>query len=82
VIDFAKTKVCFPKGRTMTAIYINDGRKYKNGLAMTDQEYLALRNEVIAKLKELKGPDGTPVTPQVYTKDESEGNDGAVRCPE
>lgn len=81
-IDFAKTKVCFPKGRTMTAIYINDGRKYKNGLLMTDAEYQALRTEIIDKIKNLRGPDGEPVTPKVYTKEEIYGTDVPLRCPD
>lgn len=82
VIDFSKTKVCFPKGRTMTAIYINDGRKYKNGLPMTQEQYEQLRDEVIEKLKNLRGPDGTPVTPKVYTKEEIYGEDVPERCPD
>lgn len=82
IIDFSKTKVCFPKGRTMTAIYINDGRKYKNGLPMNDAYYLQLRNEIIHKLKVLRGPDGQPVTPRVYTKEEIYGNNVPERCPD
>lgn len=82
VIDFSKTKVCFPKGRTMTAIYINDGRKYKNGESLNDAEYIKLRDEVITKLKTLKGPDGTIVTPCVYTKEEIYGTDVPERCPD
>lgn len=81
-IDFKKTKVCFPKGRTMTAIYINDGRKYKNGIPMSNDEYLALRDEVKTKLEQLKGPDGTPVTPRVYTKEEIYGDAVPERCPD
>ncbi|MFA5994819.1 MAG: alkaline phosphatase family protein [Patescibacteria group bacterium] len=82
VLDFSKTKVCFPKGRTMTAIYINDGRKYKNGITLNDAEYLKLRNEIIAKLKKLTGPDGKPVTTRVYTKEEIYGDNLPDRCPD
>ncbi len=82
IIDFENTKVCFPKGRTMTAIYINDGRKYNNGKPLTDNEYIALRDEVIEKLSNLKGPDGTNVTPKVYTKEEIYGDNVPERCPD
>lgn len=81
-IDFSKTKVCFPKGRTMTAIYINDGRKYKNGMPLTDADYIKLRDEVIVKLSALRGPDGKPVTPRIYTKEEIYGQDVPERCPD
>lgn len=81
-IDFEYTTVCFPKGRTMTAIYINDGRKYKQGKVMTDAEYLALRAEVKTKLENLRGPDGQPVTPKVYTKEEIYGAATPARCPD
>lgn len=81
-IDFPKTKVCFPKGRTMTAIYINDGRKYKNGVEINDEEYASLRKEVADKLENLKGPDGKPVTPKIYTKEEIYGDDLPDRCPD
>lgn len=81
-IDFSKTTVCFPKGRTMTAIYINDGRKYKQGQPMTDEEYLAIRSEVKTKLENLRGPDGKPVTPKVYTKEEIYGDAVPERCPD
>lgn len=81
-IDFSKTRVCFPKGRTMTAMYINDGRKYKNGKPMTDDEYTALCMEIKTKLENLRGPDGQPVTPRVYTKEEIYGNAVPERCPD
>ncbi len=81
-IDFEKTTVCFPKGRTMTAIYINDGRKYKQGKPMTDAEYLQLRTEVKTKLENLRGPDGRLVTPRVYTKEEIYGAATPERCPD
>lgn len=81
-IDFSKTKVCFPKGRTMTAIYINDGRKYDNGQVMNEAEYLALRAEVKTKLENLRGPDGNPVTPKVYTREDIYGADVPERCPD
>ena len=81
-IDFEHTQVCFPKGRTMAAIYINDGRNYRQGKPLTNAQYLKLRDEVIAKLKNLRGPDGELVTPQVYTKEEIYGNDVPERCPD
>jgi predicted AlkP superfamily phosphohydrolase/phosphomutase len=81
-IDFEKTTVCFPKGRTMTAIYINDGRKYKQGQTMSEAEYLKLRSEVKTKLEALRGPDGKPVTPKVYTKEEIYGEHTPERCPD
>ncbi len=81
-IDFEQTRVCFPKGRTMTAIYINDGRKYKQGKPMTDDEYLSLRTEIKTKLENLTGPDGKPVTPKVYTKEEIYGDHTPERCPD
>lgn len=81
-IDFENTTVCFPKGRTMTAIYINDGRKYKQGKPMTDEEYTALRDEVKTKLEHLRGPDGQVVTPKVYTKEEIYGTATPERCPD
>lgn len=81
-IDFTKTRICFPKGRTMTAIYINDGRKYKQGQMLTDTEYQQLRDEVKRKLEALRGPDGQPVTPRVYTKEEIYGTALPERCPD
>lgn len=81
-IDFSKTRVCFPKGRTMTAMYINDGRKYKNGIVMSDQDYTQLRDEVKTKLQSLRGPDGQLVTPKVYTKEEIYGDSVPERCPD
>lgn len=81
-IDFSRTAVCFPKGRTMTAIYINDGRKYRNGIEMTEESYRKLRDEVKQKLENLKGPDGKPVTPRVYTKEEIYGSAVPWRCPD
>ncbi|MFA6475384.1 MAG: alkaline phosphatase family protein [Patescibacteria group bacterium] len=81
-IDFEKTQVCFPKGRTMTAIYINDGRKYKQGKTMTDTEYLKLRTDIKEKLETLRGPDGNLVTPKVYTKEDIYGADTPERCPD
>lgn len=81
-IDFERTTVCFPKGRTMTAIYINDGRKYKQGRPMTDAEYHRIRDEVKTKLEQLRGPDGQPVTPRVYTKEEVYGTATPERCPD
>lgn len=81
-IDFSKTRVCFPKGRTMTAMYINDGRKYKNGKPMTDEEYSELCQEIKTKLENLRGPDGQPVTPRVYTKAEIYGDSVPERCPD
>lgn len=82
VIDFEQTLVCFPKGRTMTAIYINDGRKYKQGKPMTAADYSALRDEVKTKLEAVRGPDGQPVTPRVYTKEEIYGPNTPERCPD
>ncbi len=81
-IDFDSTKVCFPKGRTMTAIYINDGRKYKQGKSMTNAEYLSLRSEIKTKLETLRGPDGKLVTPKVYTKEDIYGEATPERCPD
>ncbi|MBI2415386.1 MAG: alkaline phosphatase family protein [Candidatus Kerfeldbacteria bacterium] len=81
-IDFSKTKVCFPKGRTMTAIYINDGRKYRHGQPFTEADYLQLRAAVAKKLAAVKGPDGQPVTPRVYTKEEIYGTTVPERCPD
>lgn len=81
-IDFEHTLVCFPKGRTMTAIYINDGRKYKQGKPMTDVEYNRLRTDIKTKLENLRGPDGQPVTPKVYTKEDIYGAATPDRCPD
>src|SRR5690606_5804367 len=83
VIDFTQTQVCFPKGRTMTAMYINDGRKYNNGRPpLSDEEYIKLRSEIVQKLEALRGPDGEPVTPKVYTKEEIYGDDVPDLCPD
>jgi predicted AlkP superfamily phosphohydrolase/phosphomutase len=81
-IDFDRTLVCFPKGRTMTAIYINDGRKYKQGQPMTDVAYRQLCAEIKTKLEALHGPDGTLVTPRVYTKEDIYGATTPERCPD
>lgn len=81
-IDFDHTLACFPKGRTMTAIYINDGRKYKQGKPMTDADYHKLRDEIKTKLEALRGPDGMPVTPKVYTKEDIYGDATPERCPD
>lgn len=81
-IDFEKTQVCFPKGRTMTAIYINDGRKYQQGKPMTDVEYETLRQSIKTKLEQLTDDKGRHVTPKVYTKEEIYGTDTPERCPD
>lgn len=81
-IDYGKTRACFPKGSYMTNAYINDARKFKNGVIKTDEEYKEVRDEIIKKIKALKGPDGEPVVADVFTKEEIYGEDTPEKCPD
>ncbi|MFH1537181.1 MAG: alkaline phosphatase family protein, partial [Patescibacteria group bacterium] len=81
-IDYSKTKACFPKGSYMTNAYINNTKKFKNGAVKTEEEYIKVRDDLINKIKNLKGPDGDPVIKNVYTKEEIYGDDTPVKCPD
>ncbi|MFH1781409.1 MAG: alkaline phosphatase family protein [Patescibacteria group bacterium] len=81
-IDYDNTKCCFPKGSYMTNAYINDTKKFKNGIVKTDEEYNQIRDEIIDKIKNLKGPDGDPVVADVFTKEQIYGEDTATMCPD
>lgn len=81
-IDYQKTKVCFPKGSYMTNAYINDGRKYAGGPINSDEEYQQTRNDIMEKIKKLRGPDGDAAVKDVYTKEQIYGVDAPSRCPD
>lgn len=81
-VDYSKSKVCFPKGTYMTNAYINDARRYKNGVVQTEKEYQTIVQEIISKMKALRDPDGEPVVADVYTKEQIYGKNAPDRAPD
>lgn len=80
-IDFAKTKVCFPKGSYITNAYINKDWVYTDG-TVSREEYPKLRDEVIAKMRAIRDPEGNPVVARVLTREEVYGSDAPEQAPD
>lgn len=81
-IDFPKTLACFPKGSYLTNVYLNDGRKYKDGKIKTEEEYQQVLNSLIEKLSAVRGPDGNPVVKKIFTKDAIYGDAAPATSPD
>lgn len=80
-VDYAKTRVCFPKGSYITNAYINKDWVYTDGI-VSREEYAALRAEVVEKMRNIKDPDGKPVVARVFTRDEVYGDDAPGQAPD
>lgn len=81
-IDFPNTAACFPKGSYLTNVYLNDGRKYKNGKIKTEEEYHQVRDSLIEKISALRDPDGQPIVTKIFTKEAIYGNNAPVNAPD
>lgn len=80
-INFSKTKVCFPKGSYITNAYINKDWVYTDG-TVSKEEYNALRDEVVEKMRNIKDPEGNPVIASVLTREEVYGDNAPDQAPD
>lgn len=80
-VDFTKTQVCFPKGSYITNAYMNKDWVYKNG-TVSKEEYVALRDEVMQKMRDIKDPEGNPVIANVFPREEVYGDDAPDQAPD
>lgn len=81
-IDFPNTSACFPKGSYLTNVYLNDGRKYKDGKIKTEEEYQQVLNSLIDKVSAVRGPDGKPVVTKIFTKEAVYGDAAPLTAPD
>ncbi len=80
-IDFNKTKVCFPKGSYITNAYINKDWVYEDGI-VSREEYMALRTEVVEKMRAIRDQQGNPVVKRVFTREEVYGDRAPDQAPD
>lgn len=80
-IDYANTRVCFPKGSYITNAYINKDWVYEDG-TVSKEEYPALVAELVEKIKALRDPEGQPVVANVYTREEIYGGNAPDQAPD
>lgn len=80
-IDFSKTQVCFPKGSYITNAYINKAWVYTDGI-VKKEEYMALRDELVANMSAIMDPNGKPVIKQVLTREQVYGHDAPPNAPD
>ena len=71
-INWQETKV-FATGNYIARIFLNVKGREPNGMIERDTEYESLRNEIIAELGKVTTPDGTPLNPTVYKREEIYG---------
>ncbi len=80
-IDYANTKVCFPKGSYITNGYINKDWVFKNG-CVSREEYPKLVNELVEKIRNIKDPAGNPIVAKVMTRQEVYGGQAPDQAPD
>ncbi len=81
-IDMNKTKLCFPRGSMLQTLYLNYDKNFTKGIISDETEYKTIIQDVKNKLENLTTPHGTPVTEQVYTKEELYGPNASVPSPD
>ncbi len=64
-LDLSKTKIGFPRGSMASMLYVNDQGRFRQGVVPAEQR-VALRDEVVAKLK--------PLVEEVVTADSLYGD--------
>lgn len=67
-IDYAKTKACFPVCSYYACIYINDKKRFQDGV-VKDQDFAKIKQEIKAKLEKFSKINGE-IFKKIYLREE------------